>query len=125
MDENTPTVAATQPDGTVSAVPRINGKWKGSFFRTDELGSTPVTATIRQDRDAITISTDLPADIGANFTGSINSKGKLTLTDGFDGEVWTTFFGPATTNFVKIADFIVGPTAADPEQPLKVIELRR
>jgi hypothetical protein len=108
-----------------AAVPRIGGKWTGSFFVTDKAGSTPLKATIRQSNDAIVITTNLAEPPGQMFSGGITTSGKMTLTDAFDGEIWTTFFGPATTDFVKIADFVERPQTNSVAPPLFVIELRR
>jgi hypothetical protein len=108
-----------------SPYPDVRGSWSGSFFRTDVLGSTPVTATIGQDRDAVSIRTDLPPGLGNSFTGTITPGGDMSLTDGYDGESWTTYYGPATADFIKIADFIVPPSTENPHPPLHIIELRR
>ena len=124
-EDDEPFTIVETPTGGQTMVPRISGNWAGIFFRTNESSRTNVTARISQSGDAITITTSLPEDIGARFTGSIDSDGDMKLTDPFDGEVWTTHFRPATTNAVTIADFISAPTALEPDKPLKVIQLRR
>ena len=108
------------------SVPRISGQWSGSFFQTNASGSEAITATIRQNRDAIVIETSKAEPPGQRFTGGIDANGDLTMTDASDGETWTTYFGPVTTNFVKIADFISRPDPLSSNSPpLVVIELRR
>jgi len=111
--------------GSTSPYLDIRGSWSGSFFRTDVLGSTPVNATISQDKDALSIRTDLPPGLANSFTGTITAGGDIRLTDGYDGETWTTYYGPATADFIKIADFIVPPSTENPHPPLHIIELRR
>jgi len=111
-------------DTSTDPYPDIRGSWSGSFFRTDVLGSTPVKATIGQDKDALSIRTDLLPGVGKSFTGTITTAGEMSLTDGYDGESWTSYFGAARTNYIKIADFITPPTIEDPHPPLHIIELR-
>jgi len=105
--------------------PNLNGRWTGTYTvmgdgRSD---STSLTATIRHTGTSVFLTTSL-VGIGASFTGTINAAGDMYLTDAFDGETWTTHFGPATTASVRIADFAEHPTLGE-ETPLEVIDLTR
>lgn len=105
----------------------ISGSWTGIYAIYD--GATvsdrqSLTANIDQDEDAVVINTSLPS-IGRFFTGSINTDGNMRLTDAFDGELWTTYYGPVTRNSIRIADFVRRPTPSDPNPPIAVIELSR
>ena len=109
-----------------SPYPEIRGSWSGSFYRTDVLGSTSVNATIGQDIEAVNIRiAGLLPGLANSFIGTITIRGDMSLTDGYDGEHWTTYYGPATADFIKIADFIVPPSTENPHPPLHIIELRR
>ncbi len=112
--------------GSTGPYPDIRGSWSGSFYRTDVLGSTSVNATIDQDIEAVSIHIDgLLPGLGNSFIGTITILGGMSLTDGYDGESWTTYYGPASPDFIKIADFIVPPSTENPHPPLHIIELRR
>lgn len=106
--------------------PAVGGSWVGHYFdRGGSRQDTPITATIRQDGDAIMIRTSL-VGVGANLTGTIDAAGDMRLTDAFDGEIWTTHYRPATTNFVQIADFLRQPEPEDQgATPIQIIELTR
>jgi hypothetical protein len=106
--------------------PSIGGQWAGRFYvaRSSNPNERAITATIRQDGDAVMIATSL-VGIGARLTGTIDAAGSMVLIDGFDGEIWTTFFGPATAASVTVADFLRPPSDTDPTPPLNVIQLIR
>lgn len=106
--------------------PSIGGDWTGRYFaRYANRPEVALTATIRQDGEAIMIRTSL-VGVGAHFTGTIDPSGDMTLTDAFDAEIWTTRYRPATSNFVQIADFLRAPEPEDlGETPIQIIELRR
>ena len=105
---------------------RLSGSWRGSYSVLGDLdpGGVPITASVQQSGDAITIRTSL-STVGANLSGSIDSDNCIRLTDAFDGEVWTTHFQKATDNHIQIADFIRPPSAEEPDPPTNVIDLRR
>lgn len=106
--------------------PSIGGQWAGRFFvaESSDIRDQAVTATIRQNGDAVIIETSL-VGVGARLTGAIDAEGNMVLTDPFDGETWTTFFGPATPTAVTVADFLLPPTPEDASTPLNVIQLTR
>ena len=102
--------------------PDLRGEWVGVF-----LGNGPrqaLTATILQDGDAIMIRTSLTG-IGANLSGTSSTDGSLSLTDAFDGEIWSTFSSKASATRVQIQDFLRSPAPDDPNAPLQTIELTR
>ena len=114
------------------AVLRVGGNWTGSFFNTSEAGSVGLKARIVQVNDSIVITTDKPTPPGQSFSGSIDEDGDMRLTDSFDGETWTTYFGPVTGSSIKIADFVLEGTTTitttngvSASPPLNVVELRR
>ncbi|HMO52501.1 MAG TPA: hypothetical protein PKE26_14710 [Kiritimatiellia bacterium] len=108
-----------------SGYPKIAGKWSGNFYRTDTQNRRPLEATITQNKEAVTITTTRTGGIGVNFAGTITPEGRMTLTDAYDGETWTTYFGPATTNRIAIADFVNTPVPGETNRVLYVISLSR
>lgn len=111
--------------GSTPVGPDIRGKWSGSFYsiRLDPPRRQPVTATIQQDGDAVIIKTSRTGT-GANLTGTIDAKGNMKLTDAFDGELWTTYYGPATATRVRILDFLYDDDLGG-ESPLVVLDFKR
>lgn len=105
--------------------PDIRGRWGGVYYQTDRGGQVSLSASIGQEGDAVTISTSKPAGTARLLTGTINEEGRMVLTDGFDGETWTTLFGPATPNHVKLADYVYTPSLEDPDPPVYVLDLTR
>ncbi|MDF3128004.1 hypothetical protein P0Y35_02225 [Kiritimatiellaeota bacterium B1221] len=108
-------------------IPQVKGAWTGHYVVYGGSGAfdgQPVTAKIKQGGDAVVINTNLPT-IGRMLTGTINSHGEMTLTDAYDGEVWTTLYGSATSDLIRIADFLVAPSVENPDPPIAVIELRK
>ncbi len=109
------------------SVPNIKGTWTGQYVvygGTDAYDGQAVTAKIKQDKDAVVITTNLPVT-GRFLTGTIKSDGDMTLTDAYDGELWTTHFEPATTTSMRIADFLTAPSVENPDPPIGVIELSK
>ena len=63
-----------------------------------------------KEGEAVVITTDLPANhIARKLTGTFETSGKMLVTDAFDGELWSTFFGPAHGNYIKLADYETRP----------------
>lgn len=89
--------------------PNLNGSWEGDFYITDGSVDRTLTAEITHEGTNITIRTSRTAGTGMLLTGRIDAEGNMVLTDGFDGETWTTIEGPATTNHVLIEDFTEQP----------------
>lgn len=113
-------------EGPEPVGPSIGGKnWSGIYFRSDGKEREEITATVSQKGDTIVITTTHSRAEGKRFTGTITPSGKMSLTDGYDGETWTTFFGPVTANYIKVADFVERPEPGEPRPPLNEIELRR
>lgn len=105
--------------------PDLRGTWGGVYYRTDGGPRTPLTAKVRQDGDGIFISTDRTnGPTGRKLTGTMTPDGRMFLTDAYDGELWSTHYGPARTNQFRIADYVHPPHIQE-NNPLYVIELRR
>jgi hypothetical protein len=103
---------------------RVYGEWSGQFYVTgQENDAIEVTAVVSQDRDAVIIRTDRPSGVGQLFVGFLEPDGSMGLIDSFDGEIWTTYYGPATEDTITIADFI--PVNGSNFSQLNVITLVR
>ena len=112
--------------GAASGVSIDGGGWSGVIYATDLPGRTSIKATITQTGDAVVITTSRPGGTHAHrFTGSITGAGKMRITDAFDGEVWSTYFGNATSAYIKLADFERPPKAGSTNDDFFVIELSR
>jgi len=105
--------------------PNITGRWNGEYFRTDRSSRTALTATIRQDGDAIWINTSKAEGRARSFTGTMDEDGEMSLTDAYDGQHWTSEYGPATTNRVVIGDYVERPSMEDPDPASYVLSLQR
>lgn len=122
-DDSAPGAAKGPKSGLISIAGR---EWKGVFYATDQAGRTSLSATITQSGNAITITTNRPAGgIGHRFTGTLGADGRMRLTDPHDGEIWSTFFGPATPTYIKLADYERRPTPGNGKDDFYVIELSR
>ena len=103
----------------------IAGQWSGVYYETDKAGSTiNLSATIQQDGEAVVISTT-KSGTGGLLTGTIDQDGNMSITDAFDGEGWPTFYGPATSTHIKIADYLWDASIPEIDIPLAVIDLNR
>lgn len=89
--------------------PNLNGDWKGDFYITDGSVDRLLTAHIDHEGTNITIRTSRTAGTAVLLTGRIDAEGNMVLTDGFDGETWTTIEGSATKNHILIEDFTERP----------------
>ncbi len=99
--------------------------WTGYFFRSDESDNKlNLTASISQNGTAVSITTS-KSGLGHYLTGTINSYGDMLVYDSYDGEDWSTHYGPASYTQVKIYDYIRQPVAGEPEPPLNAITLYR
>ncbi|MFO1491002.1 MAG: hypothetical protein U1F77_02525 [Kiritimatiellia bacterium] len=105
----------------------IAGKnWTGSLYATDGSDRTAVKASISQDGEAVIITTDLPENhIAHKLTGTFKPTGKMLVTDPFDGELWSTFFGPAHGNYIKLADYETRPVPGNGIDDFYILELSR
>ncbi len=89
--------------------PNLNGDWSGDFYITDGSVDRLLTAHIDHEGTNITIHTSRTSGTAVLLTGRIDVEGNMVLTDGFDGETWTTIEGPATKNHILIEDFTERP----------------
>jgi hypothetical protein len=103
--------------------PDLRGQWAGVITQPGS-PATSLTATIGQDGNAVTIHTSLQG-IGAAFTGASTDDGCLSLTDGFDGETWTTFRRKTTPTRIQISDFTRAPVLGEPQPALRTIDMQR
>ncbi len=87
--------------------PDLNGDtWQG-YFRNLTGAYTALSATIFHEGNRVIIDTSLPDTMSiGRFQGTISSVGGLLLIDSFDGEDWTTLYGPASVNSINLADFV-------------------
>lgn len=108
-----------------NSVISIAGSWSGIYYRTDQAGEESINATITQDGSAVVINTTKNSTPGQFFTGTISSSAYLTLTDGSDGETWTSHFGPATASSINIADYITAPSTGNPNPGLHIIQISK
>jgi len=115
----------TANSNNTNTIPRIKGNWSGSYYRTDRPERLSLTAKIEQDRDAVIITTSKSGGTAVNFTGNIRNSGNMRLTDAYDGEAWTTYYGPAKENRIVIADYVYSPSSNVSNRPLYVVELSR
>ena len=102
--------------------PNVGGKWSGTYYITDGSENEEITATVKHNGDSVTIKTSREG-MGASFSGTIDAEGNMRLTDASDGETWTTDYGPASKNELKIADILLERSLSDP--PMAVIDLTR
>jgi hypothetical protein len=85
-----------------------------------------VRATIEVIGDSMIVTTSRPAGGTAHrLTGTLRSDGNFRLTDSFDGEIWSSYEGPASPNHVILLDFVNPPSSANPRPNLYKMDLRR
>lgn len=108
--------------------PDISGDgWTGIFWRSDNLAETAVSvhAIVTQNPDGRVTVTTSKIGLGHYFAGNIDITGHMLINDAYDGEVWSTHYGPATDTYIKIADYVRPPSLFDLYPPLNIIELTR
>jgi len=98
----------------------LRGSWSGEYVRPGV--REPLKAKVIQDGDAIIIQTSRQT-VGRLLTGYMNSNADLSMTDGYDGELWTSAT-PATPNRIYLHDYLYSPTV-DNDPPLQDIILTR
>ena len=105
--------------------PNLNGRWSGNYhvIRTSDPRVHPITASIRHTGSAVMIHTSLTGE-GATFSGTIQPNGEMHMIDPFDGEIWTTYFVPATTGRVELCDFLYDESQGA-QSPMQIVDLRR
>lgn len=123
------TIDTYQYDSTVqdftSAPPEIGGiNWVGYFVEGGSNVKQNLMASIVLTGTNVTIETSLTG-LGHYFVGTINSNGDMLIYDDYDGEDWTTHYGPATAKAISIYDYIRPPSPSDPSPPLNEIVLYR
>lgn len=121
----TSTAAKDDDDGdSGQTTPKIAGNWSGTYSWSDGTHLMNVRASIQQNGGALVIRTSKAAP-GRLLTGQIRSSGRIRLTDSDDGEIWSTHYGAASANHVKIADYLIPTPAGRTGEVLQVLDLRR
>jgi len=104
----------------------LGGNWRGVFYNDVTGVSEAIQATVTRTGLDIIIRTSRTRPPGQLLTGSVNGQCGIRVIDAFDGEDWTTKFGGADANQIRIADFLIEDrdelTGRD---PLNIIELVR
>ena len=109
-----------------TALLKLGGAWAGRYYllyNEEDDEPIPLTATIRQDGNSLYITTTKEG-VGHSFTGTVNSEGHLRVTDALDGELWTTHFGPARSDFIRLADYLYSDQLYE-DSPYQIIDLYR
>lgn len=107
----------------------LQGEWVGQFYIHPEKQPSNrrsilnLFSTITQSGGSVTVRTT-KTGVGARQSGTIRSDRHMRMVDAYDGEVWTTFWGPATYGSVRLYDFLLPPVAGGAND-LQVIDLRR
>ena len=120
--------AAPAPDSssslsTIEGYPDIQGDdWAGYFYCTCGGERIRVTATVSQDGGnvSITITSNRDCPGRDKFSGNMAADGDMVLFDRCDGEMWTSHYGPASSTYIPIYDYIC-KTCTD----LNVVKLYR
>ncbi len=102
----------------------LSGKyWAGEFYRTDDYEGTQqdITASITQNGSYVVVVTTSLEGLGHQLVGKIYSNNHLLLYDQYDGEDWTTHYGPASDHYVLLADYVWNMHG----HPLNMISLHR
>jgi hypothetical protein len=93
--------------------PSIAGNtWQG-ILRLVANGTQSVAATITQCGRDITITTTTTLEYGRTFVGSMGANGDIKVYDQITQEDWTTYYGQAKTNYIKIYDKVQNGTKLD------------
>ena len=103
--------------------PNVGGQWSGQYYITDgSHAPEQLVANVIHKGSEVFIATTREG-IASTFTGTIDAEGNMRMTDTFDDQTWTTFYGPATSTHMILADYLFGSGGDDP--PLAVLELVR
>lgn len=100
---------STSKESTKVTGPDIQGEnWSGKFYLYPDITQEEkITAVITQDPlGFVTITTSKVSGIGKHLRGQIFTTGHMLLYDDYDGEDWTTFYGPASKEEILIADWV-------------------
>lgn len=97
--------APTTSTGSIVG-PNLNGNWVGYFYDDEGDYHENLTATITHQGKNVAIQTTKDAGVARSFHGTISAAGSMLMYDDYDGEDWTTYFGPASENSINLADHI-------------------
>lgn len=92
--------------------PSLAGEWQG-VLDLKNYGSQPVTATINQCGERITITTSTTLPYGQSFSGRVSSGGSILLKEGVTYQIWSSHLGPARTNDLRVYDYVNNQTQLD------------
>lgn len=128
VSESSATTAATESATTTDVVgPDIAGdQWWGVNYLDDDgahYWPRPLTAVITQNGSEVIIDTSLSTR-PIHLVGTMDADGRMLLYDEQE-EDWTTFYGPATSTSITIADYSEPPSEENPSPSLWVVELQR
>ena len=117
-----------QPKATAQAnpiereAPQIAGKdWSGYYYRTDKPGRLAITATVKQVKDELKLTTFKGKDKVHDLVGSIKPDGQVALEDKLQPMTWVSSYGAATPKSLKI----VTPVGSEGSSAHQIITLRR
>lgn len=86
--------------------PNLNGNTWAGYIKNTKGRYDPIGAVIRQSGDRVTIQSSIQSGIGSLLTGTIDSRGRMTMTDHYDNEVWTTVGRSASKSYIKLEDYV-------------------
>ena len=110
------------PPPKANKAPSISGKdWRGYYYRTDKPGRLALTATIKQGKKEVKLTTFNKKDKVHSLVGSLDPDGQLSLEDKAHPSIWTSSFGPVSENTLKI----VAPIGSEGTPASQIINLRR
>jgi hypothetical protein len=98
----------------------IGGNWTGYYERPGY--HEDLQAEVEQDGSSLVITTTLAGN-GHQLTGTIDTGSFIYVTDGYDGETWTSY-GQVTPNYIYIRDFLWDPDLGN-RSPVQGIYLFR
>ncbi len=86
--------------------PDISGQWVGEINLV-AYGPEAVSATIIQHGKQVQIRTTTTLPYGRYFVGTIDEDGAMLVYDQETGEDWSTFQGNATSQSVRLYDWVI------------------
>lgn len=105
-DEKEIEIENDEPDAPYTG-PDLNGSWSGFVNLVNEGNeNVSVSASVSQDGENISISTNSPYSYARSFSGKISSSGNIKVRDGHTGEIWTTHSGAASASSIRLFDWV-------------------
>lgn len=85
--------------------PNLNGNDWAGYFKNTHGTNISITAVIQHVDNRVTIQTSKKSGVASMLTGTIDSRGRMTMYDTYDNEDWTTN-RPATRNSIELEDYV-------------------